>query len=606
MSVEVSVVLPAYNEAGTLESTVERSLSRLAALLAPGSYELIIAEDGCEDRTPELAAALAAADDRVEHVHSGARLGRGRALERAFETASGETLVYYDTDLATDMRHLGELIEAVRSGEYAIATGSRWMTGRVADRPARRGIPSRFYNASARLLLGSELRDHQCGFKAFDRSALETLLPAVEDGHWFWDTELLVRAQRAGYPIKEFPVDWEPDGDTSVELVRDVFGMGGQMLRTWWEFGVAPRLTPRVSLAAGSIGVLVAVALMSLYLDPRAVLGALERADPALLGIAAVLYVLSWPIRGARYRAILRQMGHGEGLWFLTGTIFISQTGNLVVPARAGDGLRAYLLKMRRAIPYPSGVASLAVERVFDLLAITALAGGALLAVSVAGGELGGLEALPPAYRESGRVAIRLSALVAGLAIVGLVGLVGAVRTGRGDGVRRLVGAISGDSYADRLATIIEGFLGDIGDVVTDGRAFGQVGATSLLVWSVDVLTAALVFAALGVGLAPLTLVGVAFLAVSVGNLAKVLPLSPGGIGLYEGAFTLIVVGATGVTWPVALAAAVLDHALKNLVTVGGGVLATLALNVSLTEAVDRAAELEESDGPQPEADGEL
>jgi hypothetical protein len=84
------------------------------------------------------------------------------------------------------------------------------------------------------------------------------------------------------------------------------------------------------------------------------------------------------------------------------------------------------------------------------------------------------------------------------------------------------------------------------------------------------------------------TLVSVGFFAVSVGNLAKVLPLSPGGVGLYEGAFTLLVVGLTGVGYPLALGAAVLDHAVKNLVTVVGGVASMLALNVSLTTAVDQ------------------
>jgi uncharacterized protein (TIRG00374 family) len=593
MSVEVSVVLPAYNEERTIESTVHTTLATLAEFLPDDSYEVIVAEDGCEDRTPEIADRLAAEDDRVRHFHSDERLGRGGALERAFAASEGGTLVYFDTDLATDMKHLEELVEPIRSGEYDVATGSRWMPENVADRPAKRGVPSRGFNTLTRLFLRSDLRDHQCGFKAFDREALFGILPDVADDHWFWDTEVLVRAQRKGYRVKEFAVDWEPKGDTKVDLVRDVLGMGSQILRTWWEFAVQPRLTRRVTLAAGTLLVFVALALMTVYLDPSAVLDALEGADPVLVGVAALAYLVSWPVRGARYRDILAELSHRERLGFLTGAVFISQTGNLVFPARAGDAVRAYVVKARRGVPYPSGFASLAVERVFDLLTITALGGATLVVLSLSGYDFGGLQALPPEYRQSGRTALQVSGLVAGLAVFGLAALILSARTGDGRRIERLVNSVSNDSYADYVAGVLERFVGDMQAVANDRGAFARVGATSLLVWTLDVITAAVVFAAFDVGLAPLALLGISFFAVSVGNLAKVLPLSPGGIGLYEGAFTLLVVALTGIAWPVALAAAIVDHAVKNLVTVFGGVASTLALNVSLTEAVEEASEVE-------------
>jgi uncharacterized protein (TIRG00374 family) len=594
MSVEVSVVLPAYNEERTIESTVQTTLATLAEFLPEGSYEVIVAEDGCEDRTPEIVSRLAAEDERIRHFHSDERLGRGGALERAFEAGDGETLVYFDTDLATDMRHLEELVESVRSEGYDVATGSRWLPDNVAERPAKRGIPSRVFNTLTRVFLPSELRDHQCGFKSFDREALFAILPYVKDDHWFWDTEVLVRAQREGYRVKEFAVDWEPRGDTKVDLVRDVLGMGSQILRTWWEFSVQPRVTQRVTLAAGTLLVFVALALMTVYLDPAAVLEALEGADPTLVSVAALVYLLSWPVRGARYRDILAELGHRERLGFLTGAVFISQTGNLVFPARAGDAVRAYVVKARRGVPYPSGFASLAVERVFDLLTITALGGATLVVLSLSGFDFGGLQALPAEYRQSGRTALQVSGLVAGVAVFGLVALVLSARTGDGDRIERLVKSVSNDSYADYVAGVLKRFVGDIQAVANDRGAFARVGAASLVVWTLDVVTAAVVFAAFSVGLSPLTLLGISFFAVSVGNLAKVLPLSPGGIGLYEGAFTLLVVALTGIAWPVALAAAIVDHAVKNLVTVTGGVASTLALNISLTEAVEEASEVEE------------
>ncbi|GGL32299.1 glycosyl transferase [Halarchaeum grantii] len=596
-SVEVSVVLPAYNEEDTIEHTVRRTREALTAFLEPGTYEVVVAEDGCDDRTPEIADELEAEFPDVRHFHSDERLGRGGALNAAFESAEGDVLVYFDTDLATDMRHLEHLVESVRSGEYDVATGSRWMPENVADRPAKRGIPSRGFNLAVRTLLGSELRDHQCGFKAVSRAAFRDLRPAVEDEHWFWDTELLVRAQRRGFRVEEFAVDWEPKGDSKVDLVRDVLGMGSQILRCWWEFAVSPYVNRRTGAVAGAALTLVALGLMFVYLDPSAVLDAAAGADPALIAVAGVVYALSWPLRGVRYRDILAELGYHEDATFLTGAVFVSQTGNLVFPARGGDLIRAYVVKARRRVPYTSGLASLAVERVFDLLTITLLAGGVLLGLAVfAPGEVStllaaitGERAIADGHQQSGTVALAVAGFV-GFAAVAAVAVI--VLSARSDGgyVRRVVEWASDDGYVELVATTVEGFVRDVQTVAADGRAFARVGATSVLVWVIDVLTALCVFAAFGVDLPLAALLATGFFAVSVGNLAKVLPLSPGGIGLYEGAFTLLVVALTPVAAPAALAIALVDHAVKNAVTVAGGVVSMLTLNVSLTEAVDGAS----------------
>ncbi|MEF8839710.1 MAG: flippase-like domain-containing protein [Haloarculaceae archaeon] len=588
--VEVSVVLPAYNEEATLAGTVEVTLDTLADFLAPGTYEVIVAEDGCDDATPEIADRLAGEYEAVRHFHSDERLGRGGALEFAFERAEGDTLVYFDTDLATDMAHLEELVESVRSGGYDVATGSRWLPESDADRPAKRGIPSLGYNRLVQVVLRSELQDHQCGFKAFDSEALFDLADDVEDEHWFWDTEILVRAQRAGYSVREFPVYWTPRGDSKVDVVRDVFGMGSQIVRTWWQLAVSPRITRRSTALAGSLLVLVAVALMTVYLDPTTVIERMAGADPVLVGLAAVVYTLSWPLRGLRYRDILARIDYHETGGFLTGAIFISQTGNLVFPARAGDAVRAYVLKARRGIPYASGFASLAVERVFDLLTITALAGAVLVGLAVTGslGQLGGVfgdGAVAGETVQSGQTAVLVAAGVGIMAFLAVLVIVLSARSER-NYVRAVLGRLSSDAYADSVAGVLERFAGDVQTVASDGRIFALVGASSVGIWSLDVLTALFVLVAFDVALSIPALLAVGFFAVSVGNLAKVLPLSPGGIGLYEGAFTLLVVGLTPIGSVTALSAAIVDHAIKNVVTVLGGVVSMAWLNVSLTTAV--------------------
>ena len=605
--VEVSVVLPAYNEEGTIEETVRVTLETLASFLPDGAFEVIVAEDGCEDRTPEIADRLAEADPRVRHFHSDRRLGRGGALNHAFAAADGDVLAYFDTDLATEMGHVEELIESVRTGDYDVATGSRWMPGREAQRPAKRKVPSRGFNLLVRTLLGSQLKDHQAGFKAFSREAFETLRPDVRDEHWFWDTEMLVRAQREGFRVKEFPVHWEAQGDSKVDLVRDVFGMGTQVLRTAWEFNVSPYANRRTGMVAGFALSVLALGLMFVYLDPRTVIATMAGADPWWLLAGAAVFSLSWPIRAYRYGDILNELGYREDTVFLTGAVFISQTGNLVFPARAGDAIRAYVMKARRQLPYTSGFASMTVERVFDLLTITFLAGVMLVGLILFEPEqylqlvdtLVAGEEVTAAQRQSARVAIGLATLVGIAAVVAVTTILLTARSEK-NRVRWLVERASDDSYVEYVASKLEQFVGDVQTVAKDRRTFGRVALASLFVWSLDALPAAFVFKALGVDLPLSLLLIVSFFAVSVGDLAKVLPLSPAGIGLYEAAFTVLTVAITPVAPATAFAVSIVDHGLKHFVTLAGGLTSMTLLNVSLTEAVEGVQDVDTEPNPAP------
>ncbi|VVB52979.1 Glycosyltransferase AglD [uncultured archaeon] len=216
-----------------IEGTVERTAAALREITS--SFEIIIAEDGSIDGTDKICESLAKKYNFVMHLHSEKRQGRGRALNRAFKESKGEILGYIDVDLATDMNHLKELIQSIRDG-YDFATGSRMLPESNVKRPLKRGFASKGFNYLTRLMLGSKLYDHQCGFKSSRREAMFELMDEIKDTHWFWDTELFVRAQRKGFKVKEFPVVWKHGGTTKVNLVKDVFGMGSQIFRLWYEF----------------------------------------------------------------------------------------------------------------------------------------------------------------------------------------------------------------------------------------------------------------------------------------------------------------------------------------------------------------------------------
>jgi len=231
-SLQVSVVFPAYNEENYLDTAVEKTTQTLSEFAS--SYEIIIAEDGSTDGTAERSEELAQKYPFVEHIHGEKRLGRGTALNNAFKQSRGEVLVYMDLDLATALKHLKPLVEAVTVEGYDFATGSRMLPESRVERTFRRRMSSKTYNFFVRHILGSKLRDHQCGFKAFKREPTLRLLDEVTAHHWFWDTEILVRAQKNGYKIKEIPVEWKSGRKTKVNLLKDSYNMGKQVIKLWW------------------------------------------------------------------------------------------------------------------------------------------------------------------------------------------------------------------------------------------------------------------------------------------------------------------------------------------------------------------------------------
>ena len=216
----LDVVVPVYNEEADLAASVTRLRRHLLTL--PWSFRITIADNASTDGTAVAARRLAHTWDEVEVVHL-AEKGRGRALKRAWTRSTSDVLVYMDVDLSTDLNALLPLVAPLISGHSDLAIGSRLQHGSRVTRGPKREVISRGYNLLVKGALRTRFSDAQCGFKAIRADVAREVLPLVEDDAWFFDTELLVLAERAGLRIHEVPVDWVDDPDSRVDLARTAY-----------------------------------------------------------------------------------------------------------------------------------------------------------------------------------------------------------------------------------------------------------------------------------------------------------------------------------------------------------------------------------------------
>jgi len=287
----LDVVVPVYNEQAALADSVQR-LHRHLREQFPFSARITIADNASVDDTPRIAAELAAdlIDVRVVRVPE---KGRGRALHAVWSTSDAPVLVYMDVDLSTDLVALAPLVAPLVSGHSDLAIGTRLGRGSRVVRGAKRELISRCYNLILKSTLAAGFSDAQCGFKAIRADVARQLLPYVADTGWFFDTELLVLAERSGLRIHEVPVDWVDDPDSRVDIVAtaaaDLKGIG-RLLRSFAN-GVIPvnaiaaQLSPsglsaapgsllRQAVRFGAVGVVSSAAYVALFMMMQGSLGA--------------------------------------------------------------------------------------------------------------------------------------------------------------------------------------------------------------------------------------------------------------------------------------------------------------------------------------------
>ncbi|WP_448221994.1 glycosyltransferase [Gordonia iterans] len=228
----LDVVVPVYNEHEDLEACVHRLRAYLHRQV-PYSSCITIADNASTDTTPVIAARLAAEFDDVRVIRLDEK-GRGRALNRAWLASDAQIVAYCDVDLSTDLNALMPLIAPLVSGHSDVAIGTRLDRSSHVIRGPKREFISRSYNLILHVGLRTHFSDAQCGFKAMRADVARELLPHVADTGWFFDTELLVLAERIGLRIAEVPVDWVDDPDSSVDIVSTALADLRGCVRVGW------------------------------------------------------------------------------------------------------------------------------------------------------------------------------------------------------------------------------------------------------------------------------------------------------------------------------------------------------------------------------------
>jgi glycosyltransferase involved in cell wall biosynthesis len=219
MAPMIDVVIPVLNEEQALPKCVS-SLREFLGKHSPYEFRIVIADNGSTDQTPSIAEALSKEYSEVSWTRLEVR-GRGRALRRSWLDSDADILSYMDVDLSTGLDAFPVLARAIGENGYDVAIGSRLMKGSVVKkRSLKREVTSRTYNLIIKAVFFTRFSDAQCGFKAISRNAAQFLIPKIQDQGWFFDSELLLLAEKGGFRIKDVPVEWVDDPDTRVRVVK--------------------------------------------------------------------------------------------------------------------------------------------------------------------------------------------------------------------------------------------------------------------------------------------------------------------------------------------------------------------------------------------------
>lgn len=556
---KISIVVPAHNEEENLPRLLDELLPVLEENVETKDFELVIVDDNSTDRTPELIEKLAGKDPRIIPVHRHSKPGFGNAVKEGLKNATGDIVIPVMGDLSDDPHDIPKLVRRIEEG-YDVAYGSRFIEGGGTDGyPPAKMVANRAFNNVVRLLFGIKHKDITNAFKAYRKEVLDSIgIDRLEANGFDLTVEMPLKAHIMGFRSAEVPVVWHgrERGEAKLRLSENASKYGKRLFNLFFIGNIISLRDLLGSVASGSklkllgaliFGILVLIGIFS-FSGYSQVYETIRNASLYYILVGFVAITTAFFMRTWRWSVLLRTSGYAVPRDILFKSLMFGFLLNYFIPARAGDIARGAALKATEKTPMGISLSTIVIERAMDMFTLAFLLGAGAMLVS----------------RNSTMIMVAEAALAIAFLLVVM-----------------LIFAYRYDAFISRKLgkrfPAISGFMTAMKEglykIYSNPSALMLAVAISIPVWLFEI--SGIYIAALAIGykiqFALATVAGI------TSFIAQTIPITPGGIGIYEG--TMVGVFALfGIPLLKGISLTLVDHFVRASVTLIFGMISTVHL----------------------------
>lgn len=556
---KISIVIPAHNEEGNLETLLSELLPVLHENEETQDYEVVIVNDNSSDRTPEIVETLASRNARIKSVHRRSEPGFGNAVREGFKNAAGDIIIPVMGDLSDDPHDIPKLVKKIEEG-YDIAYGSRFMEGGATEGyPPAKMFANRAFNNVVRLLFGIKHKDITNAFKAYRKEVLESIgIDNIEANGFDLTVEIPLKAHIMGFTSAEVPVTWHgrERGEAKLKLSENATKYGKRLLKLFFIGNMISLRDLFGSVVSGSkwkllgalvIGILVLFGIFK-YSGYSQVYETIRNVSVIYIFIGFAAITTAFVMRTWRWSVLLRTSGYVVPRDLLFKSLMFGFFLNYFLPARAGDIARGAALKTTEKTPMGISLSTIVIERAMDMFTLALLLGAGAMFVS----------------RSSTMSIVAIAALAIAFLLVVLLFFAYRYDAFISRKLGKRFPAISGFMYSMK-----EGLY----RIYSNPSALMLSIAISVPVWIFEVSGIYIASMAIGYKI-PFPLAVVSGI---TSFLAQTIPITPAGIGIYEGTMSGVL-ALFGISMSTGFSLALVDHFIRASVTIIFGMVSTIHL----------------------------
>ena len=556
---KISLIVPAHNEEENLEILIEKLVPVLEQHEETQNYEIVIVNDNSTDRTPDIINEYASNNTRIKTAHRNSLPGFGNALKEGFRNATGDILIPVMGDLSDDPEDIPKLVRKIEDG-YDIAYGSRFIKGGGTEGyPHAKMIANRIFNNVVRLLFGIEHKDFTNAFKAYRKEVMDSIgIENLEANGFDLTVEIPLKAHILGFTSAEVPVTWHgrKRGKANLKLSQNGTKYGKRLLKLFFIGNIVSLRDLLGSIISGSklkllvafiFGILLLIGLFS-FSGYSEVYEIIKSVSFFYIFLGFTVITMAFLMRTLRWNVLLRTSGYTVPANILFKSTMFGFLLNYLLPARAGDIARGAALKATRKIPMGISLSTLVIERSLDTFTLGLMLGGTAVLLS----------------KTSSMIALSMAAFAIAFLLMAALFL-----TYKYDNI---ISKMLGKRFPE-----ISGFMGAMKEglykTYSNPNALLVSGALSIPVWIFEISGVYIAAIAIGnkITFLQATLAGItSFFALTI-------PVTPGGIGVHEGAMAGVL-ALLGIPIATGISLALVDHFIRGSVTVVFGMISAIHL----------------------------